>query len=175
MVFLLMACFTFYQSCKPARSCMIIAKTSASFLDKNIQQVIIDSSEVNANDLEIIYTIESKNFNCKKNKPFSFFNTAYATSIPIDYYLFDTIKSINIISNHDYDAQHPSGTSLNDIFNMPTIDSMNYYGDFYMPQYTFTLKKSPETEVFHQFKIITTLQSSDLPLVDSSRIFKLKI
>ena len=64
---------------------------------------------------------------CSKPRSASFINTAYATSCGETYVYkhMDTVASVTVYADKDYDAQHPAGTSLNDLFYMPVLESFN--------------------------------------------------
>lgn len=79
---------------------------------------------------------------CSSPRPASFITSAYATSCGKTYVYkhLDTVASIAVYADKDYDAQHPAGTSLNDLFYMPLVESFNarqdrpYYFDLYALQ-----------------------------------------
>lgn len=79
---------------------------------------------------------------CNNPRPASFINSAYATSCGETYIYkhLDTIASITVSADKDYDAQHPAGTALNDLFYIPELNIFNlrqerpYYFDLYALQ-----------------------------------------
>lgn len=79
---------------------------------------------------------------CSKPRSVSFINSAYATSCDETYVYkhADTIVHMTIYADKDYDAQHPAGTELNELFYMPKLYVLNsrkdqpYYFDIYALQ-----------------------------------------
>lgn len=51
--------------------------------------------------------------------------SVYACSQDINYIVEDSVRSINITANADFDSNHPAGSSLNDLFSFSDINFLN--------------------------------------------------
>ena len=54
----------------------------------------------------------------------------YVMTRPMRYALADTLSGISIITEKDFDAQHPAGSSINDILNLTVISDHDTVGYF---------------------------------------------
>ncbi len=101
-------------------------------------------------DFNIRIELNAERFSCKKETQIPFINAAFATKLAVNDIFYDTIKSITISSNHDFDSLHPAGTSLNDVFEVPAQFDPTYHLGTY---YSYQLHKAPDAEQYHQFKV----------------------
>ena len=90
--------------------------------------------------------------------------SAYAYKPNINYYSLDSITSINIFSNQDFDNTHKAGTLLNEYFTMSDLNEINISNTYTKNAfgYNIYLNKVPtDSTVFHSFMIEATTQSSN--------------
>jgi hypothetical protein len=169
----IISCFTFcfsiilvsilYQSCKPIRNCNVLNDIYGSYFNRSTDSTLSDSSSVKATEFGIAVAFRQNSYQCKNESNFSFISKAYAYKPSIQYYNLDTIKSISITSNQDFDASHAAGALLNDCFIIPDLDSINISNAYFDNAFGFNLllKKMPSAEKYHQFTVKATVQSSN--------------
>lgn len=157
-----------YQGCKQSvRKCSIITSMHGVYFDDSLHHALPDSAVVKASDFGIALAFLKSDYQCNRNS-FSLVNEAYALIPHTDQSQFlDTVKSIVISSNQDFDNSHPAGSSLNEYFTIPdlshfTISNMYVYQNF---GFELLLHQLPaNTHLYHQFTVTATLQSHDEPL-----------
>lgn len=140
-----------HQGCKPIYQCHLLKGMSVHAFQTSTLLPVSDS--VDYANLTINVNMLFDNFSCKAQNQFQLIKGAYAYKPNVIDINSDTIKSITITSDNMYDAQHPAGTSLNDLFLVqPQTDqtsNVEYYNDYRFQD----LKSAPDLEDFHQLKI----------------------
>lgn len=156
-------CSVLYQSCKPIRNCNVLKDIYGSYFNRVTDSTLSDSSSVKAAEFGIAVAFRQNSYQCKNENKFSFISKAYAYKPSLQYYNLDTITSISITSDQDFDASHAAGSLLNDCFIIPDLDSINISNAYYDNAFGFNvlLNKIPSAEKFHQFTVKATVQSSN--------------
>lgn len=156
-----------YQSCNPIRQCFLLQGFNV-YPTMTVGNTLLKSGDtVNWDQLLVNIDMQGQLFSCKNEQHFSFVNTAYATKLSVQEIYHDTIKSIHIESNQAYDVAHPAGTSLNDIFNVPT----NFQTDYtFGRNFSYHAVKSPDSTRFHELTVKIEIAGSipyerTLPLI----------
>lgn len=130
---------------------------------------------VKATDLVIIATLLGNDVVCKSMKTNPFITSAYACTPPLPIYnIKDSIESMSITSNNDFDTSHPAGTLLNDYFNMPDLNRFNTmmhnggYGAAYKAENSFEFKllQSPSDTGTHIFTLTLKHKSGNIRTVN---------
>ena len=135
-----------YQSCRPIRTCHLLSGVNAALI-KNVTDTLHASDSAIWNTLQVAIYPNSQDFSCKAENA-SWITSAMATKLSMVDVYYDTIKHITITSDANFDVKHPTGTSLNDVFEIPTtLDDNSLWG------WTFAMKKRPDDEAFHTFKV----------------------
>lgn len=95
-----------------------------------------------------------------------FIASAYACSPPIpSYTLNDKVMAVNITADRDFNANYPQGSSLNAVFRIPQLSSINItYSDVYgseqvIGQNNYYLDQSPAQAGDYIFTITYTFNS----------------
>lgn len=144
-----------YQSCRPIRTCHLLSGVNAVLI-QNVTDTLHASDSAIWNSLQVAIYPSSQDFSCKAENA-SLITSAMATKLSMQDVYYDTIKHITITSDANFDVKHPSGTSLNDVFEIPTtLDDNSLWG------WTFAMKKRPDDEAFHTFKLLVEV-SGGLP------------
>lgn len=157
-----------YQGCRqPVRLCSIITSAQGVYFNDTLQHVLPDSAVVKASNFGIALALLKSDYQCYRQN-FSMISQAYAIMPDFDQsQLVDTVKSILITSDQDFDITHPAGSSLNEYFNIPdlshyTVSNKYIYQDF---GFELLLHEVPaNSNLYHQFTVSVTLQSHDAPL-----------
>lgn len=151
-----------YQSCRPVRHCNIISGIYGSYFNEITDHTLADSAVVKATDFGIAVAFMQMSYQCREGSSFSLISTAYAYKPDMDAYNMDTITSITISSDRDFDAAHPAGASLNDLFTIPDLSVINTSNAYYQNAFGFNLylNHAPASEQYHRFTVNATTQSS---------------
>ena len=155
---------TFYQSCKQVRNCNVISNMYGTYFNEATDNTILDSSTIKATDFGIAVAFQQNTYQCKKSN--GWMNEAYANSPSSEYYNLDTVTSLIITSNQNFDALHPAGTSLNEYFTIPKLDEFNISNNYIYQTFGFNLylNQAPaDNTLFHTFTVTATTQSSNVP------------
>lgn len=104
---------------------------------------------------------------------------AYATSCRGEvYFTNDTVKSISITADRDYDENTPSNSGINDFFDLPPLSEFNELNDFYDKKdaRSFDIKavRPPNTAGNYTYSIRLFMTSGKI-LETSSQPVKLEI
>lgn len=113
----------------------------------------------------------------KKQQNISLFSTAYArTPAPCPVFLGrDSIIGYNIYSNKDYDASHPAGSSLNEVFTTDGFHKVNISGRQNVGvECSFHLDAAPLDTGRHVFTIKLAQVDGDTITVSTPEIKLLK-
>lgn len=137
------------MSCQPWNQCYMYENIIVTPNDTTL-------AEVNKYKIDIgfSYWYES----CKNES--RIIQSAYAYKPAIHNIAPEKIEYIHITSNTDFDAQHPAGTVLNDLFNIPTTIK---HAPYEIPNNVILraeLIKGPTTSSMHRFKIEAKLKDS---------------
>jgi hypothetical protein len=157
-----------YQGCKQSvRKCSIITSMHGVYFDDSIHHALPDSAVVRASDFGIALAFLKSDYQCKLNN-FSLVDAAYAILPRTDGSQFlDTVKSIVISSNQDFDNSHPAGSSLNEYFAIPDLKQFVISNQYVYQDFGFELllhQLPANTNLYHQFTVTATLQSQNEPL-----------
>lgn len=145
----------FYQSCKPQRNCFLLRGFRYFELNAATNDTLKDLDSIQYNDLNLRIIPDYYGFSCQVTSQWTFVNTASATKIQIDQIYHDTIKEITITSNKPFDSLHPAGSSLNDLFAIPT--PISSVAAEYGMAYNFLLTQAPDSEYYHQLRVTITM------------------
>lgn len=153
----------FYQSCKTYRTCLVVADIYGTYFNVEKDKMLLDSSSCKADNFGIAVAFRQNEYECKRSN-FDMIQSAYAYKPNINYYSLDSITSINIFSNQDFDNTHKAGTLLNEYFTMSDLNEINISNTYTKNAfgYNIYLNKVPtDSTVFHSFMIEATTQSSN--------------
>ncbi|HEY9177703.1 MAG TPA: DUF5034 domain-containing protein [Flavipsychrobacter sp.] len=144
---------------------------------KTNYQSISANQAVRAEELVFEVTLLGNDVVCyKQSKPNPFISSAYACTPPLPIYnIKDSIEGISITSNHDFDATHPAGASLNEYFKMPDFKEFNAlvanggYGAVYDAEKALQLRleQSPSDTGTHVFTLTLKHKSGNVKATSS--------
>lgn len=154
-------------SCAPGGVCTIWVEpptycTKITGIDvipthKETGTAIFTKDTVSYDQLAIVLEVSETQRSCYKPKPSVFGTSAYACSKIDNILVEDSLRSITITSNADFDDAHKAGTALNDLFEYPQLFYLN--GIPLNEAYSFTLNKAPQANYVHEFTVKLTLAS----------------
>lgn len=132
-------------------------------------QPIAQGETLNATELMMYVNMHGSRTVCyNQPQPVSnpFITSAYACSPPIpSYTLTDKVTGINITADRDFNANYPQGSSLNAVFRIPLLSSINVTGtDAYgseqmIGQNSYFLDQKPEQAGDYTFTVTYTFES----------------
>ena len=119
-------------------------------------QNITDTTVIRYNDLKISLRFNGKYYS-ETIRNFSLISSAYACD-PIEPHSEEKLTNITITSNHDFDALHLAGTSLNDVFYASKGSSRSTMESYLrnaerVEDINFSLASAPEIQQEIQFTI----------------------
>ena len=117
--------------------------------------------------LSIIYDVQTCTMK-KYSNPF--ISSAYACDIAVNInnHIEDSIITIRIVSDADFDPNHPAGTLLNDIFNVPETEALNYgmnSGSIQM-----NLLDQPDIDRMHKFSVDVIFASGTVQTITTDPV-----
>lgn len=160
--FVLIVSTVVYQSCTcKGNRCVFYKKFDAGFL--NILKQPITNSTIKYDSLLFYIKMNYYVAECKiKSTPF--INTAMATSFQCEYdgLTIDSVKSLALTSNTDFNSNHLKGSNLNDMYDIPSsiIDSLKYNYHTSNDTFFFKLNKAPTLSSTHTFKVKMEMHNS---------------
>ena len=133
-------------------------------------QPIAQGEAVKATELMMYVNMHGSRTVCyNQAQPLSnpFITSAYACSPPTpSYTLTDKVTGVYITADRDFNANYPQGSSLNDVFRMPLLSSINVTGtDAYdgseqmIGQNYYYLDQKPEQAGDYTFTVTYTFES----------------
>ena len=98
---------------------------------------------------------------CKENNDMTYngYTTLIIDGFPLNVSYYPNFASINIVSDMDFDAEHPAGTSLNDLL---FVNYSSYY-DYIASNYTLNYPDGRKGYI----KMINDIETNDLKLLAS--------
>lgn len=115
-------------------------------------KVLEEANSVSYNRLLLEFGVIYDERNCYRAKPSLFGNTAYACSL-IDYYIIDdSITSVEVYSDNDFDDEHKAGTNIRGYFSDLSVEELNLTSK-YAHNY-LELNVPPSISSLHSFTII---------------------
>lgn len=123
-------------SCNPCRFdgpiyedfCTTVETTYLTPYDNTTGSAINTNGDVAAKDMTLRLGVGYAENICFKPRVNSWINAAYACSPAIETtkIIKDSVASVDIISNNDFDPQHKAGELLNDYFTLPATTEFSY-------------------------------------------------
>lgn len=154
--FMLMGgCFSKGTYCKEYNTPSITAWNNADSTPR-----LADANGVLAEAFYLEIDFNDTVYSCSFVPTNPFITKTYAFKRAYNYLREEKLDSYSIISNHDFDATHPAGASLRDVFSKPQYD--RYY-----------LIQKPADTGTHTFSVMLFVKDPDKTLIASTSPVKL--
>lgn len=135
-------------------NCVSVDSIAVFNIDRATQQTIASGDTIAASSFALMLTILYDVKTCMMDKYINpFISSAYACDIAftINNNIEDSIIALRIKSDADFDPNHLAGASLNDIFNVPETQAMNY--GMYAGSIQMNLLTKPNTNRLHKLSV----------------------
>lgn len=160
----------YFYSCNPCKDtkaiyyCSSIDSLSFTAFNNN-DEALAENATAKWNQVHWQVGVNYQNTTCRNIGTSPFVNYAYACS-PAEYETkTDSIIDIEIYCDKAIDDSHPAGTTLNDVFDMPTISEINNGSNM-----VCRLLKAPTEVDTYQFSVNLTLNDLSIQKVKTTPI-----
>ena len=162
--------------CGPTDYCTSIETVEFEVYSPEGNLVSGTDTSVNGSNFTLRLTISNQTNLCRSKVFIPGVTAAYAKSCRGEvYFTNDTVKSISITADRDYDENTPSNSGINDFFDVPPISQLNDLFEFEDVR-TFDIKavRSPNTVGSYTYSIRLFMTSGKI-LEATSQPVKLEI
>src|SRR5690606_6690675 len=152
-------------------NCVSVDSIAVFNIDRATQQTIASGDTIAASSFALMLTILYDVKTCMMYKYTNpFISSVYACDIAvtINNNIEDSIISLRIKSDVDFDPNHPAGTSLNDIFDLPETQVLNY--GMYAGSIQMKLLTKPNTDRLHKLSVDIIYASGAIQTITSEPV-----
>jgi len=177
--FLFIFFVSFYQGCQQSDhiTCFTYEGITLSSFDISSAEfkLLKEGDEVFARKFAFSFEPVTAQTICLYRTP-NIMNCAYAFTRYYNDNIFikDTINEVEIYCVQAFNSQYPSGSVLNNLFEIPILNSTNYYNNYQNSSLLIVLNEIPAQTDFYKFYINVKTKENKI-FVDSLPTIKIKI